>query len=126
MPKKISPLKLAKYIANLSSKKKAKDILVLDIKKICSFCDYFVIMTGLADVHIKSLTEQIVLSVKKEFNKIPHHIEGEKYNRWVIIDYIDVVVHIMNEEAREFYALEKIWSKGKIIRYDRKDKKNTK
>ncbi|MCX7957350.1 MAG: ribosome silencing factor [Endomicrobia bacterium] len=124
MPKKLSPLKLAKYIVSLSCKKKAKNILILDIKKICSFCDYFVIMTGLADVHIKSLTEQIILSVKKEFNKVPHHIEGEKYNRWVIIDYIDVVVHIMDEETREFYTLEKIWSKGKIVRYDRKNKKS--
>lgn len=81
-------------------------------------------MTGLADTHIKSLTENIALSVKKEFGRIPHHIEGENFNRWVIIDYIDVVVHIMNKDAREFYALEKIWSKGKIVDYERKIKKS--
>lgn len=80
-------------------------------------------MTGLADVHIKSLTEQIILSVKKEFGILPHHTEGETSNRWVIVDYIDVVVHIMQEDIRNFYSLERIWSKGKKIAYERKDKK---
>lgn len=81
-------------------------------------------MTGLADVHVKSLTEHIVLSVKKNLGKVPHHTEGEEFNKWVVIDYIDVVVHIMQEDVRNFYALERIWSKGKKVSYERKNKKS--
>lgn len=81
-------------------------------------------MTGLADVHVKSLTEHIILSVKKEFGITPHHTEGENFNRWVVIDYIDVVVHIMQQEVRDFYALEKIWARGKKVSYERKNKKS--
>lgn len=124
--KKPSPLTLAKLIIELAKNKKAEDVLILDLRKVCNFCDYFVIMTGLAEIHIKSLTEYIVTEVKKQYGVIPHHTEGEEYNRWVVIDYISVVVHIMLRELREFYALEKIWSKGKKVSYERKSKKSIK
>lgn len=95
----------------------------MDVRKVSNFCDFFVIMTGTVDVHIEALKEHIVASLKKEHKVYPHHIEGEEFNRWVVIDYISVVVHIMCPELREFYALEKIWSKGKKIPYERKSKK---
>ncbi|MCX7956563.1 MAG: ribosome silencing factor [Endomicrobia bacterium] len=122
--KKLSSLNLSKHIARLASKKKAEDILILDVKKFSNFCDYFVIMSALVDVHIKSLVEHIVDKVKKDFGRNPHHIEGENSKRWVIIDYIDVVVHIMTKDARDFYSLERVWYKGKPVKYEEKIKKN--
>jgi len=124
--KKLSPLKLAKLIANLSKVKKAEDVILIDVRKISSFCDFFVIMTGNVDVHIKAILEYITSTIKKNYNILPHHIEGEEFCRWVVIDYIDVVVHIMNPQLREFYALEKIWAKGKKVSYERKIKRDTK
>ncbi len=121
---KLSSLSLAKIIAKLSSDKKAENIVVLDVKKISTFCDFFVIMTGSVDIHIESLKEYIITTLKRDYNVYPHHVEGEEYNRWVVIDYTSVVVHIMNPELREFYALERIWSKGKKVSYDKKGKKN--
>ncbi|MCS7185180.1 MAG: ribosome silencing factor [bacterium] len=124
--KKVSARTLAKKVAILASNKKAENIIILDVKKICSFCDYFVIMSGVADIHIKSLTEYIVLTLKKLYGILPHHLEGEDVNRWVVIDYVSVVIHIMLPEVREFYSLEKIWSKGKKVVYERKGKKSIK
>ncbi|MFN3550696.1 MAG: ribosome silencing factor [Endomicrobiia bacterium] len=121
---KLPSLNLAKIIAKLSSDKKAEDIVILDVRKVSSFCDFFVIMTGNVEVHIESLKEHIITSLKRNYNIYPHHVEGEEYNRWVVIDYISVVVHIMNPELREFYALERIWAKGKKVSYDKKSKKN--
>ncbi len=123
--RKISSLKFAKLVANLAKDKKAENIVVLDVRKISSFCDFFVIMTGSVDVHIKALLDYITTTVKKNSNILPHHIEGEEFYRWVVIDYIDVIVHIMNPQLREFYALEKIWAKGRKVSYERKSKKNT-
>ncbi len=124
--KKLSPLQLAKQVANLAKNKKAEDILILDVKKICSFCDYFVIISAVADVHVKALLDYIVPTLKREYNLYPHHIEGEENNQWVIIDYVSVVVNIMLPETRQFYALERIWSKGKKVSYERKSKKSSK
>jgi len=121
-----SPVKLAKLVAELAKNKKAENIIILDLRKTCNFCDYFVIMTGVAETHIKSLTEYIVTEIKKQHGIFPHHTEGEEYNQWVVIDYISVVVHIMLKETREFYALEKIWAKGKKVSYERKSKKSIK
>jgi ribosome-associated protein len=125
--KKISsPRTLAKLVAELAKNKKAEDVVILDLRKVCNFCDYFVIMTGSAEIHVKSLTEYIVTEIKKQYDVVPHHTEGGEYNRWVVIDYINVVVHIMLSEVREFYALEKIWAKGKKVSYERKSKKSVK
>ena len=121
-----SPLTLAKLVANLAKDKKAEDIVILDLRKVCNFCDFFVIMSGSAEIHIKTLTEYIVTEIKKQYGIVPHHTEGEEYGRWVVIDYITVIVHIMLNELREFYALEKIWAKGKKVSYERKSKKSTK
>ncbi len=122
----MSPLQLARHIANLAKNKKAEDIVILDVKKICSFCDYFVIMSAAVEIHVKTLVEYIISTLKKEYILYPHHVEGTDYNHWVIIDYVSVVVNIMLPETREFYALERIWSKGKKVAYERKSKKSAK
>lgn len=83
-------------------------------------------MSATVDIHAKSLTEHILLTLKKQYGLLPHHVEGEDYNRWVIIDYLSVVVHIMLPEIREFYALEKIWVKGKKVKYEKQTKKSVK
>jgi len=122
--RKLSSLRFAKLVANLAKDKKAENIVVLDVRKISSFCDFFVIMTGSVDVHIKALLDYITTTVKKNYSILPHHIEGEEFCRWVVVDYIDVIVHIMNPQLREFYALERIWARGKKVSYERKGKKD--
>lgn len=117
---------MAKYIATLATDKKAEDVIILNLKKLSSFCDYLVIMSAQAQTHVEALLEYITKEVKDNFKILPHHVEGAEYKHWVVIDYISVVVNIMLPDVRAFYALEKIWSKAKKVSYERKSKKSSK
>ncbi len=87
---------------------KASDMLVLDLRGISSATDYFFIASGTSDMHVKSIADKIVDDLKKEGVR-PSHIEGLRGGRWVLIDYIDFVVHVFHPAAREFYQLERLW-----------------
>ncbi len=124
--KSFKPKTLAKNIALLAKEKKGQNIVILDVSKISTFCNYFVIITGTVSTHINTLFEYIKTELKKRYGIIPAHTEGERFYKWVILDYGSVIVHIMTPQLREFYALERIWFKGKIVSYETKTKKNTK
>jgi ribosome-associated protein len=105
----------ALYIASLASDNKSYDIAVLDMHKISTFCDYFVICSCSSHRMVKSLIHEI----KKDLAKIkikPHHTEGESEADWALIDYGDVVVHIFYEETRSFYNLEWLWHDAKRLK----------
>ncbi|MEO5511327.1 MAG: ribosome silencing factor [Longimicrobiales bacterium] len=87
---------------------KASEMLVLDLRGISSATDYFFIASGTSDMHVKSIADKIVEDLKKEGVR-PSHIEGLRGGRWVLIDYIDFVVHVFHPAAREFYQLERLW-----------------
>ncbi|MBI4687956.1 MAG: ribosome silencing factor [Nitrospirae bacterium] len=90
------------------SDKKAKDIVILEMKSLTSFADYFVICSGENPVHIKALSEEIEERLSK--NKVrPMGVEGLGAARWVLMDYGDIIVHIFDEDTRDFYQLEKLW-----------------
>jgi ribosome-associated protein len=122
----VKPVTLAKKIAKVCDAKKGENIVILNVSKISNFCDYFVIVTGVVENHISSLVDETVVEIKKVFKIVPFRIEGKEFKRWVILDYGRVIVHIMNPELREFYALEKIWAKGKMVSYETKTKKRAK
>jgi ribosome-associated protein len=92
----------------LAADLKASDMLVLDLRGISSATDYFFIASGTSDMHVKSIADRIVDDLKKEGVR-PSHIEGLRGGRWVLIDYIDFVVHVFHPAAREFYQLERLW-----------------
>ncbi len=88
--------------------KKAKNVLILELKDLSIMSDYFVICSGESTTHVRSIVDNI----EKEFRlkKIkPSGIEGHKLNQWVLMDYSDVIVHVFEEETRAFYELEKLW-----------------
>ena len=88
--------------------KKALAITLLDLRDITDTCDYFLLCTGTSEQHIRSLTDE-VRDQLAELGEKPWHIEGADTRRWVLIDYVDFVVHIFREEARDFYAIERLW-----------------
>ncbi len=92
----------------LLQSKKAEDILVLDLHDIADFTDYFLICTGTSDIHVKALADA-VLEGTKEVGHRPWHIEGYEAWSWILFDFVDVVVHIFQLEARVFYGLERLW-----------------
>jgi len=99
-------------IAELATKsavdRKALDVVVLDLRGLSSFTDYFVICSGTSDTHIEGVAENIENKLYDQGVKLWHR-EGEKKSSWILLDYIDVIVHVFTKDAREFYSLERLW-----------------
>jgi ribosome-associated protein len=92
----------------LAADRKGSDLLVLDLRGISNATDYFFLVSGTSDIHVRSIAEHIMEDLKKEGVR-PSHIEGLRMGRWVLLDYIDFVVHVFHPSAREFYQLERLW-----------------
>ena len=107
------------YVVNGMLEKKALDIVVLDLKKVTNaVADYFVICTGNSDSQIDAITDSVEEEVFKASGLHPWRKEGKEGREWMLIDFVDVVVHIFRKEKREFYALEKLWGDATIITID--------
>ena len=92
--------------------KKAQDTVVLELTGICSFTDYFIICTGTSTRHNQTIAESIDEKLRKQGVR-PLHMEGHSEGDWILMDYVDFVVHIFTARAREFYDLERLWRAGK-------------
>jgi ribosome-associated protein len=103
-----SPLTLARTAGRLALSKKGFDVRILKLKSLSSVCDYFVIASGDADVHVKAIADAIEEGLKKA-GVSPFHMEGRTEGNWILLDYIDVVVHVFHEPTRRYYSLEKLW-----------------
>lgn len=108
--KEPSSRELACVIARIMDDKKAKEIDILNIANISIVSDYFVICSATSNVQVRTLSGNISGILKKLYNRLPQKEETDSKNRWHLLDYGDVVVHIMHEEERQYYALEKFWS----------------
>ena len=107
-------MEVARSIINALEDKKGEDILLLDIQEISSFADYFVICNGTSDRMLDALADTAAEAAKKN-HKINARIEGGSKSGWVVVDLGDVVVHLFSKEQRDYYQLEELWSKGKIL-----------
>jgi ribosome-associated protein len=96
-------LSLVRNLAALIYEKKGEDICVFDLRGISPITDFFVIATGLSEVHMRTLANHIIEHEK------PQYVEGLEAATWVLLDFIDVIVHIFSTEARDFYGLERLW-----------------
>ena len=103
-----SAAKLAQAIARIADEKKARDIVLLDLRQLTSITDYFVICTGEVDQHVKAIADEIEKRLAPRDK--PWHIEGYQHQSWILLDYVDVVVHIFQPETRQYYNLEKLWA----------------
>jgi len=103
---------IVEHSVALAQSKKAEDVVVLDMRAVTDVTDYFVICTGTVDVHVKTIADAIVEGMKEEGGR-PWHVEGYGGLQWVLIDFVDVVVHVFQPETRDFYALERLWGDAK-------------
>ena len=92
----------------LALDRKAIELLVLDLRGISNATDFFFLMSGTSDTHVKSIADHIIEELKREGVR-PAHVEGLRAGRWVLLDYIDFVVHVFHPSAREYYQLERLW-----------------
>ncbi len=104
---------LQQSIADLALSKKAKDVVILDLRKLTSMTDYFVVCTGESETQVKAIADAIE-SGMEELGEKAWHTEGLQNLQWVLLDYVDVVVHVFHKDARLFYGLEKLWGDAKI------------
>ncbi len=107
--------RIVKLVKTIAERKKSENILLLEIKKISSFCDFFVIMSGGSSPHLDAISRDIVETLKKQKRLLPHHIEGESASGWILLDYGNMIVHIFSEEKRNYYNLERLWRDAKVI-----------
>ena len=110
MEQELDSKKLASIIARTLDDKLGKDISILNIAHVSSLADYFVIVTGDSTPQVKALMETVKDRIKKLFSRTPVRMENDTKNRWNLLDYGDVVVHILHRDERETYAIEKFWN----------------
>jgi ribosome-associated protein len=102
---------LVERIVSVASDRKAVDIRVLDVRGIVSYTDFFVICSGRSERQTKAIHDAVHESLKGE-GVLPRRVEGARESRWVLMDYLDAVVHIFTPDAREFYRLEQLWGEA--------------
>ncbi len=110
MSEELTSYKFACVVARFLEEKLAKNISILNISNVSSFADYFVICSAQTNTQVKALTENLTDKVKITFSRLPIGRENDAKNRWNLIDYGDVVVHILHQDERETYAIEKFWN----------------
>ena len=103
---------LVDLVAGYASDVKAIDLVELDLRDVLGYTDYFVICTGNTDRQTKAIHDRIHEKMKKEHGLLPRRVEGLPEARWILMDYLDVVVHVFTPEAREFYRLEQLWGEA--------------
>ncbi|MDQ7041031.1 MAG: ribosome silencing factor [Rhodothermus sp.] len=100
---------LARHAIDAALEKKAKDLVLMDMRQVSGVADYFVLCTGQSDLQIRAIAEAIEERIEQHCQERPWHIEGWEHLQWVVLDYVDVVVHIFTPEKRAFYGLERLW-----------------
>ena len=108
--------KLAQLCRDLADNKKAEDIVVLDVRKISSVTDYFVIASGTSEPHLRAVTDEIVDQLRKDHDLRPRAVDGTLQAAWLVLDYFDVIVHVMRADVRERYDLEGLWGDAPLVK----------
>lgn len=103
-------------IVEVLQEKKGVDILLMDLRGLSDAADYFVLCTGTSEQHVRTLADEVAQALK-EAGDPPWHIEGAATRRWVLVDFVDIVVHVFRQEARDFYALERLWGDAQCTEF---------
>jgi ribosome-associated protein len=105
----LSPEELADRIAEIASDKVAQDIRIFDLRGIVSYTDFFVICSGGTERQTKAIHDSIHQELKDVHGRLPRRVEGVTESRWILMDYLDAVIHIFTPDARAYYRLEQLW-----------------
>ena len=108
--------RLALLCRELAENRKADDIVILDVRELSSVTDYFVIASGTSEPHLRAIVEEITGKLRADHGLRPRAVDGRLQAAWVVLDYFDVIVHLMREETRERYDLETLWGDAPCVK----------
>ena len=95
--------------------RKANDVVLLSLKGVSDMTDYFLIASGTSDTHVRALGNAVLEDMKKEAGQMANHSEGLQQGRWVLLDYVDFVVHVFHPTLRNFYQIERLWADAQVV-----------
>jgi ribosome-associated protein len=105
----LTPLENARRIAALAQEKLAEDVVILDMRPVCTFTDFFVICTGRNARQTAAIWDEVHGRMKREQDLVPRSAAGVQEGTWILADYLDVVLHVFTQDARDYYKLEQLW-----------------
>jgi ribosome-associated protein len=105
----LTPLEQARRVAAVAQEKLARDVVILDMRPVCTYTDFFVVCTGQNPRQAKAIHDEVRERMKRDERLIPRSVEGEREATWIIVDYLDIVLHVFTPEARGYYRLEELW-----------------
>ncbi|KAB2657648.1 MAG: ribosome silencing factor [Verrucomicrobia bacterium] len=112
--------KLAQRCRDLAENRKAENVVVLDVRKLSTVTDYFVVATGTSEPHLRAIQDEIVSRLRDEDGIHPNSTDGSPQTSWLVMDFFDVIVHVMRPETRAKYDLEGLWGEAPRVRAVRK------
>jgi ribosome-associated protein len=108
--------KLALLCREFADNKKAEDIVILDVRKLSSVTDFFVIASGTSEPHLRAIIDEVTDQLREKQGERPRAVDGSTHAAWVVLDYFDVIVHVMRQDVRERYDLESLWGDAPRLR----------
>ena len=114
----MTPLEHARRIAALAQEKLAEDVVILDMRPVCTFTDFFVICTGRNARQTAAIWDEVHGRMKREHDLIPRSADGVQEGTWILGDFLDVVLHVFTPEARAYYKLEELWGDVPAVELD--------
>jgi len=115
--------KLAQLCRDFADNKKAENIVILDVRKLSSVTDYFIIASGTSEPHLRAIVEEVASRLREEHGVRPLRTDGSIHGAWVVMDFFDVIVHVMRADVRERYDLESLWGDAKRVKAKKKTSK---
>ena len=112
--------KLALLCRSLADNRKAEDLVILDVRELSSVTDYFVLASGSSEPHLRAIVDEITDKLREEHGLRPRAVDGTFHAAWVVLDYFDVIVHIMRQDIRDRYDLETLWGDAPRVRIRKK------
>ena len=106
---------LAQKAAAILLDRKANDVVLLSLKGVSDMTDYFLIASGTSDTHVRALGNAVLEDMKKDNGQMANHSEGLAQGRWVLLDYVDFVVHVFHPTLRNFYQIERLWADAQVV-----------
>jgi len=112
--------KLALLCRRMAENRKAEEIVILDVRELSSVTDYFVLASGTSEPHLRAIVEEIADKLREDYDLRPRAVDGTFQAAWVVLDYFDVIVHVMRQDVRDRYDLETLWGDAPRVRLRKK------